>query len=82
MANILGCMLPMIYVRCWRSIRNEWIMKVGGTTLITMSALPAFLVISGLVLDTVCIVPNAKAAFKAGFKYQKLQLPATYQETI
>ena len=63
MAVVLGCMLPMIYVRCWCS--NEWIMKVG-TTLMTMSALPALLVISGLVLDTVCIVPNAKAAFKAG----------------
>ena len=68
MAVVLGCMLPMIYVRCWRS--NEWILKVG-TTLMTLSALLAFLVISGLVLDTVCIVPNAKAALK------KVGLPKT-----
>ena len=40
-------------------------MSIGGTIL-KMTAVLAFLVIGALLLDTVCIIPNAKAAFKAG----------------
>ena len=35
-------------------------------TIVIMTAAIVFLVISALLLDTICIVPNAKSAFKAG----------------
>ena len=55
-------MLPMYMYFQWS---NERMIQII-TTLTIVTALPAFLVISGLVLDTVCMVPNAKAAFKVG----------------
>ena len=40
-------------------------MKIGGTVA-AMIAVPALFIISVLLLGGVCVVPNAKAAFKAG----------------
>lgn len=51
------------------------------TALMTI-ALPALLVISGLVLDTVCVVPNAKAAFKVGLPNTSVNCYIPRQELV
>ena len=75
---VVACILPMyVYFQC----SNERMIQII-TALMIMTALPAFLVISGLVLDTVCVVPNAKAAFKVGLPNTSVNCYIPRQELV
>ena len=52
------------------------------TALMIMTALPAFLIISGLVSNTVCVVPNVKAAFKVGLPNTSVNCYIPRQELV
>ena len=62
---IITVVLGFIPIYLIFHLSNERLMKIGGT-LLTMAAVPTLFVFSFLLIYGLCVVPNAKAAFKAG----------------